>query len=89
MLESDCLAGICRGFQVSPRGGDVPGYQGFIAGVVVQAAVSQKVTGSFGAGDCLGEQGPGLGRVDVRKPLEQAFSEQDVVAKLAAEAVIA
>ena len=64
VLPSDLLRGLCRGFQVSPGGRDVPGVQCSSAGVVVQDGVGEMVAGSFGAGDRLGVQRPGPGRVD-------------------------
>jgi hypothetical protein len=81
VLPSDLPRGLCGGFQVSPGGGDVPGAQGGSAGVVVQIAVSEIVAGSLGAGDRLGVQRPGPGRVDSQEIPEQALGQLHVVAE--------
>src|SRR6202044_3814299 len=79
VLESDLLPGLLRGFQVSPGGWDVPCGEGMEAGVVVQERVNEMVAGSFGAGDRLGEQLPGPGRVNDQEIDEQAHAQLDVV----------
>ncbi len=84
-LDSDLLPGFRGGFQVSPGGRDVPGGHGDSPGVVVQHGVDEMVAGSFGAGDRLGPQMPGPGRVDGHEIPEQAEAQLDVVAKAAGE----
>src|SRR5580658_5793784 len=53
------------------------------AGVVVQEAVVELVTGSFGAGDRFANQLRGPGRVDGQDIVGQALAQQDVVAEAA------
>ncbi len=81
VLPSDLLRGLRGGFQVGPGGREVTGVYGSSAGVAVQHGVEEMLAGSFGAGDCLGVQRPGPGRVDGHEIREQALGYQQVVAE--------